>query len=173
MVSDLSSTISILPSFGSRSEIPGKKAQHSLAKALRTEQPTAAQCAVNGQIGFSCALWKRQAGVRGLPPVHALLKQTKKLSPPGCAVLAAGNRESHLGLQPLRPPAGPPDIDSKAAPVKGFQPFAVVDHSGSHRIKVNIVQQRPKAVASFDKDRLVASSEDMTHNRCLVLVGLV
>jgi hypothetical protein len=49
----------------------------------------------------------------------------------------------------------------KAAPAKGFQPVALVDHSGPHRIKVNVVEQRPKAVAGLDKDRLVASSEEM------------
>ena len=160
MVSNLGSTISILPSFASRGEIPSKKAQHSLAKGLRTEQPTAAQCAVNDQIGFSVTLWERQAGVRWLPPVHALLKQTKKLSPPACVVLAADNRESHLGLQPLPPLAGPSDIGCKAAPAKGLQPVAIVDQSADG-IKVNVVEQRPKAVAGFDKDRLVASSEEM------------
>ncbi len=110
---------------------------------------------------MAAALGKRCASLAGMAPVHPLLQQAEKLpSPPG-GIGAPADFETGRRFQPCWPLARRSKIVGQTAPDIRFQSLLLHDHSGAHRVEVNVVQESPKAVSRLDQNRLVAPSKEM------------
>ena len=161
MIAQLRSMVAIrFPFSASRQRLRGEFQQH-LAKLLRAEEPTASQSRMNRQFELALSL---RIDCSRLAPDSSNPHET-----PAFRETFSAHRVCLCTRSPKTPSRFPASWAaswelrySGANCSTGRIPdHRLLGPTGAHRIKVNVIKQRPKTVSRLNQNRFIASSEYM------------